>query len=120
VPENTGGLLIAIHLWRNFLVLGPEKFGEVLYLGSAPLDPDGPRLQILVGTFGTVESNFFFHPDSGQLVAIEVFPDLGSDPCLLRLSEFVADGDLMVPSTFTYSSGFNQGELKIDTLEFLK
>ena len=120
VPENSGGLLIALHLWRNFLVLGPEKFGEVYYFGSAPLEPGGSKRQILVGTFGTVESNFFFDPESGNLVAIEVFPDLGSDPCLLRLSGFVADGDLKVPSVFEYFSGFNQGELKIETLEFLK
>ena len=120
VPENTGGLLIALHLWRNFHVAGPEKFGEVFYLGSAPLDPDGNKLQILVGTFGTVESNFFFDPQSGNLVAIEVFPDLGSDPCLLRLEDFRVDDVLKVPARFRYSYGFNSGELTMETLEFLK
>ena len=120
VPENTGGLLIAFHLWRNFLILGPEKFGEVYYFGSAPLEPNGPKYQIFVSTRGTVESNFFFDPDSGQLAAIEVFPELDSDPCLLRLKDYRTDKDLSVPSTFEYSSGFNAGSFEIETLEFLK
>ena len=120
VPENTGGLLIALHLWRNFLVMGPEDYGDVYYFGSAPLEPNGPTYQILVGTHGTTEANFFFHSDSGQLAAIEVYPELVSDPCLLRLGDWRRDGDLNVPSSFKYSSGFNSGQLEIEKLEFLK
>ena len=120
VPENTGGLLIALHLWRNFLLQGPEKFGDVYYFGSAPLESDGPTYQILVATSGTVESNFFFHPDTGKLSAIEIYPELNSDPCLLKLKDYRSDGDLSVPATFEYSSGFNTGRLEIETLEFLK
>ena len=120
VPEDTGGLLIALHLWRHMLILGPKKFGDVFYFGSAPLDPDGPKYQILVATRGTVESNFFFDPDSGRLAAIEVFPELDSDPCLLRLKDYRTDQDLSVPATFEYSSGLNAGRFEIETLEFLK
>ena len=120
VPENTGGLLIALHLWRNFLILGPEKFGDVFYFGSAPLEPDGLKYQILVATRDTVESNFFFDPETGQLAAIEIFPDLDSDPCLLRLKDYRRDEDLSVPATFEFSNGRNQGKFEIETLEFLK
>ncbi len=120
VPEGTGGLLIAIHLWRNFLILGPEKFGDVYYFGSAPLDQNGPHYQILVATRGTIESHLFFNPETGQLAAIEVFPELDSDPCLLKLKEYRKDQDLSVPATFEYSHGFNRGKLMIETLEFLK
>jgi len=120
VPENTGGLLIAFHLWRNFLLMGPEKFGDVYYFGSAPLEPGGPTYQILVGTHGTVESNFFFDPDSGYLAAIEVYPELDSDPCLLKLKAYRRDGNITVPSSFEYSSGFNSGHFEVETLEFLK
>jgi S1-C subfamily serine protease len=120
VPEGTGGLLIAIHLWRNFLILGPEKFGEVYYFGSAPLEQDGLHYQILVATRGTIESHLFFDPETGQLAAIEVFPELGSDPCLLKFKEYRKDVDLSVPATFEYSHGFNRGHLMIETLEFLK
>ncbi|QEG22569.1 S1C family serine protease [Mariniblastus fucicola] len=120
LPENTGGLLIALHLWRNFLILGPEKFGDVSYFGSAPLEPGDPKYQIVVATRGTVESNFFFDSDSGVLAAIEVFPELDSDPCLLRLTDYRQDQEISVPTTFEYSSGLNSGSIEIETLEFLK
>ena len=120
VPEDTGGLLVTLQLWRHFLILGAEKFGDVYYVGSAPLDPDGPKYQILVATRGTIESNFFFDPNTGRLAAIEMFPELDSDPCLLRLKDYRTDDNLSVPATFEYSSGLNEGKFEIETLEFLK
>ncbi len=120
IPDDTGGFLIALHLWRKFLILGPDKFGEVQYFGSAPLEPDGLRYQILVATRGTVESHLFFHPETGMLAAIEVFPELDSDPCLLELKEYRRDEEFSVPATFEYSFGNNQGKIEIETLEFLK
>ena len=35
-PPGSGGLLVALHLWRRLLVDGPEKFGDVYYYGTAP------------------------------------------------------------------------------------
>ena len=102
------------------MILGPEKFGDVVYLGSAPLEPGGPKYQILVATRGTVESNFFFDPETWQIAAIEIFPELNSDPCLLRLKDYRRDKDLAVPATFEYTNGNNQGTFEIETLEFLK
>lgn len=120
VPEQTGGLLIALHLWRQFLVLGPDQFGEVKYFGSAPLEPGGDRLQILVATRGVIECNLFFDDTTKRLVAIEVFPESDSDPCLLRFSDYERDDDLTVPSLFEYSHGFNSGSFTIEKIEFLK
>ena len=35
-PKKSGGLLLALHQWRRLLVEGPEKFGNVFYLGTGP------------------------------------------------------------------------------------
>ena len=120
VPEDTGGLLIALHLWRNFLILGPERFGEVVYFGSAPLEPGGTNYQILVATRGTIESHLFFHPETGKLTAMEIFPELNSDPCLLWLKDYRRDDDLSLPATMEYSFGIQSGKIEIEKLEFLK
>jgi S1-C subfamily serine protease len=80
-PRGSGGLLVALHLWQRMLTLGPEQFGEVYYLGTAPIpNREGP-FDVLVATHDVVESHFMFAPDSGQLVGLEMFPDADVDPC---------------------------------------
>jgi len=37
LPEGSGGLLPALFLWRRLAVQGIEGFGDVYYLGTAPL-----------------------------------------------------------------------------------
>jgi S1-C subfamily serine protease len=36
-PPESGGLLVAMSLWRRMLILGPQHFGQVHYLGAEPL-----------------------------------------------------------------------------------
>ena len=37
-PPGSGGLLVALAMWRRFLVAGPGNFGDVTYWGTAPVD----------------------------------------------------------------------------------
>ncbi|TWT32133.1 Periplasmic serine endoprotease DegP precursor [Blastopirellula retiformator] len=87
-PLGSGGLLLALHAWQRFQILGPEKFGEVSYLGTAPLDTIDQRFDVLVGLYDAIETRFYFEPKSGDLIAMEMFPEADSDPCELRFQEY--------------------------------
>jgi serine protease Do len=87
-PPGSGGLLVALHLWQRMLRLGPAQFGDVYYLGTAPLPGYDGLYDVLVGAHDVVESHFYFHPQSGQLVAIEMFPDSATDPCEVIFNDY--------------------------------
>jgi serine protease Do len=87
-PQGSGGLLVALHLWQRMLRKGPTQFGDVYYLGTAPLlDRDG-LYDVLVATHDVVEARFYFDRASGQLVAVEMFPDSGVDPCEVYFDDY--------------------------------
>jgi hypothetical protein len=82
-PEGSGGLGLALAMVRRLATEGPAKFGDLHYEGTAP-DPSGAVVaDVLVGTYDVLEAWFYFHPESGQLIAVEVYPDAGVDPCTL-------------------------------------
>ncbi len=55
--------------------LGPEKFGEVTYLGHRAARKVATRLiDVLVATYRDVECHFLFDPADGQLAAMEMTP----------------------------------------------
>ncbi len=91
-PPGSGGMLVALGLWRRLLVGGPSKFGQVYYLGTEPLySSEGKSLglcDILVGIHGGVECHFLFEPTSGHLAAVEMYPDDDVDACEILLSDY--------------------------------
>jgi S1-C subfamily serine protease len=87
-PPGSGGLLAAMHVWRRLLVHGPEKFGEVYYLGSRPIAGREGLADVLVGLYAGVECQFLFDPANGQLVAVELYLHPDEDPCELRFSQY--------------------------------
>jgi len=87
-PRGSGGLLVALHLWQRLLTLGPERFGDVYYLGTTPIPNRQGLFDVLVATHDVVESRFMFAPDSGQLVGMEMFPDADVDPCELYFDDY--------------------------------
>ncbi len=87
-PPESGGLLVALHVWQRMLRLGPLQFGDVYYLGTAPLPGYDGLYDVLVAVHDVIESHFFFEPDSGHLVAIEMFPDSGVDPCEVYFHDY--------------------------------
>jgi serine protease Do len=87
-PPNSGGLLVALGLWRRMLTLGPAHFGVVTYAGTFPLAGRAGLMDVLAGTYGQVESKFMFDPADGQLAAMEMYLDDDSDPCELYFSDY--------------------------------
>ncbi|MCA9248533.1 MAG: hypothetical protein KDA42_15515, partial [Planctomycetales bacterium] len=87
-PPGSGGMLAALHIWQRLLREGPERFGEVYYLGSRPIPPMNDHLDVVVGIYGGMETNFYFAPDGGLLVAMEVFATDERDPAELYFSDY--------------------------------
>jgi serine protease Do len=86
-PPRSGGLLAALHLWQRLVLLGPRRFGDVYYLGTAPWPDEMHLADCLVGTCGGVESRFYFDPTSGDLVGIELWLSDDEDQCAIRFSD---------------------------------
>jgi S1-C subfamily serine protease len=87
-PPQSGGLLVALHLWQRMLVQGPEKFGAVSYLGTLPLAGESKFFDVLTATYQVVEANYLFDPLSGQLAALEAAVDDEGDPCEIHFSDY--------------------------------
>ena len=121
VPQGSGGLLVALHLWRKMLILGPKVFGDVYYLGSVPNRYSAGNGEILVATRGVAESNFVFDKLNQRLLALEMYADPDTDPCELYFADYKINGPLLTPSTIKYAFG-NQppSSIKIDKIEFLE
>jgi S1-C subfamily serine protease len=86
-PPRSGGLLAALHLWQRLLLVGPRRFGEVYYLGTAPWTSDEELSDCLVALHGGVESKFYFNPTNGDLVGIETQLADDQDPCEIYFDE---------------------------------
>ena len=126
-PPESGGLLVALHVWRSMLILGPEKFGDVYYFGGLPArksnDASHSRsVDVLIGTRGSTETHFRFNPKTSLLQSVEMFPDLNTDPCRLLFLDYQRDGDLLVPRQILFDAGFGTPEktLVFERIEFLE
>ena len=97
-PPGSGGLLVALAMWRRMLVEGPEKFGEVYYLGTAPVVGHEGLLDVLAAAHDDVECRFMFDPDDGYLVAMELYPAEDVDPCEFYFGEFKEFEGRMLPA----------------------
>jgi len=120
-PRKSGGLLLALHQWQRLLVRGPEKFGNLYYLGSGPVyaaDGTEREADILVGTWDVLEVRYYFDRESGQLVWMEMYPDVDVDPCELTFRDYqVVDGKTL-PTTIQVRFGDEDyATMSIDTVE---
>jgi S1-C subfamily serine protease len=88
VPPESGGLLVALHVWRRLLAFGPGEFGDVYYLGTAPIPGKDKLYDVLVGVYKVVETKFYFDPETGALVLMEMFPDTYADPCEVYFDDY--------------------------------
>ncbi len=127
VPPDTGGLLVALHLWRAMLVEGPQQFGDVYYFGGLPArnfagQQSEDTVDVLIATRGVTETHFRFNRGQALLRSAEMFPEINSDPCRLLFLDYQRDGDLMVPRQIQFDAGFGTLErtLVIDRIEFLQ
>ena len=104
-PAGSGGLLAALHLWRQILVEGPQKFGDVYYYGTAPFAGIEGQAEVLVATRNVAEINLVFDPASGQLALLEMTADPDADACEIRFGDYRDVGGRQVPHLLEVRSG---------------
>ena len=104
-PPHSGGLLLALHLWRRLNIVGPEKYGDTYYLGTSPLPNRQGLFDVLVATYREVETHFYFDPQTGLLTALEMYADEHEDPCEIYFDEYDTVGGRKIPRLLTVVYG---------------
>ena len=87
-PPGSGGMLVALAMWRRMLIQGPAKFGQVQYLGTAPLAGHMELMDVLSAVHQGVECRLMFNPADGQLAALEMYPEEHTDPAEIHFSDY--------------------------------
>jgi S1-C subfamily serine protease len=104
-PPRSGGLLAALHLWQRLLMVGPTQFGEVVYFGTLPWPDEGNLPDCLVGIQGGVETRFYFDPQQGDMVGLEMQAAEDQDPCEIYWSDFRSINGRRLPHHWTIRHG---------------
>ena len=104
-PPGSGGLFVALHLWHRMLTIGPERYGEVYYLGTAPMAGRNDLVDVLVAIHNVVETKFMFDPSSGELLGMEMFPERDVDPCEIYFRDYVDRDGRLIPQQIEVRHG---------------
>jgi S1-C subfamily serine protease len=120
-PPESGGLLLTLHLVRRLNLEGPEKYGDVYYLGTCPL-PGRPGLfDVLVTTYKQVETHFYFDPSDGLMAAVEMYPAEHEDPCEIYFTEYRESEGRMTPGVMDVRYGNDRvATFKLSNVKFEK
>jgi hypothetical protein len=120
-PPGSGGLLAAMHLWRKLQTGGPGKFGQVVYIGTQPLEGRDRWVDVLRGTTGGIDCDFLFDSADGTLVGLEMYSATDADPCEVYFSDYREMEGRFVPQRFEVHYGDNLfGILMVKKFEFKK
>ncbi len=120
-PPDSGGLLLALHMWRKLLTQGPAKFGQMTYEGSVPFSRQDTLAHVLLGMRDVIETRFMFDKDQHHMIGLEMFPDVSVDPCEIYFKNYKRDNDLSVPSEIQWVYGnLEPQSIYFDSFEFLK
>jgi S1-C subfamily serine protease len=118
-PPRSGGLLLALHAWQEFVAKGLERYGEVVYLGRLPHGSDNRIEDCLSGYYGGMETRFYFAEETGALTGIELFTADDADPCELTFSEYVEFSGRRLPRRWTVQhAGQTFSELVVESWAF--
>jgi S1-C subfamily serine protease len=104
-PPRSGGLLAALHLWQRLLVIGPSRFGEVLYLGTLPWGEGGKPVDCLAAVHGGVECRFYFDPESGDMSGLEMQRADDQDACEIHFGDVCQVDGRHLPHHWTVRHG---------------
>lgn len=118
-PVGSGGLLVALHLWRRLLLVGPQQYGDLHYLGTFPVPGREGLADVLVATYDVIEeTRFLFDPPSGRLLGVEMFPDKNGDACEVYFDDFRDVGGRQFPHRLQIRFGDTLfGEIEIEKVQ---
>jgi S1-C subfamily serine protease len=88
-PPRSGGLLAALHVWQRLLIVGPRRFGDILYFGALPSPTDeSVTVDCLAATYAGVDAKFYFDKTTGDMVGVEMQTSDDQDPCEIAFSDY--------------------------------
>jgi S1-C subfamily serine protease len=118
-PPGSGGMLAAMYCWRRFLITGPQQYGSMRYVGTVQMPERRELVDCLLGTHAGVTCHFLCHPQTGQLLALEMFADNESDPCELYFGDYAAEDGRQIPRRIEvrYGEVYEQ-TFKVSTMAF--
>ncbi len=116
-PPQSGGLFPALLMWRRLAVEGRESLEDLYYLGTTPLPGHDEWMDVLVGQFRGVVAWFYHQPDTGKLLAVELFSDGDdTDPCeVYFLDHRDYEGRPLPGRIEVYHAGEPYASFQIDT-----
>jgi S1-C subfamily serine protease len=119
-PDETGGLLLALTMWRALLNDGIDRFGQVYYWGTLPLISSGQTHDVLIATRDVMEMRIYFDAENGLPLALEMFADVEFDPCELYFADYrQTPGGLFPFEIRVEYAGRTYGTMKLDAVEFV-
>jgi len=107
-PAHSGGLLVAMHHYKQLLTKGLDAFSESYYLGSEPLDGLGERVDVLVTGRGLVETRWYFSKQDQRLVGFDTRLEQDVDECEIRILEQGVSAGRKLPRVMQVSSAGKQ------------
>ncbi len=93
-------------MWRRLLVGGPKQFGDLYYLGTAPVPDRVGLADVLVGTFGGVETPILRSiRATASCDSSKCSPDDDADPCEFYFTDYHELDGRMFPGEFEVRFG---------------
>ncbi len=86
-PPGSGGLLVALQLWRQLLASGESVLGAQYY-GQLPWGDALSLYDCISLNHQGILADFYFDSSSGNLIGVELAPNRSTEPCLLQWSDF--------------------------------
>ena len=87
-PPGSGGLLVALHAWRQFVVSEDQPASPFVLHGPTPWGPAGQRADRIDGAFDLARVEFYLDRSEHRLIGIEAWLRDDVDPCRLTFSAF--------------------------------
>lgn len=104
-PPGSGGTLMAFSLFRQLLISGDEDFDEFYYLGSEPLDGNGPQVDVLTTLSHGVASRWYFSKAERKLVGFDTYITEYDDSLSIRILEVSSFDNVIFPKSVTMQHG---------------
>ncbi len=106
-PPGTGGLLFALRQWQLLHSGRTEEFAVLHYVGTEPLDWDGPTVDVLAAEDRGVTTHFYIEPGDdgrGVLRGLDSWQSVRGAATEIRFEGDPLDGPVGAPSRMRVSS----------------
>jgi hypothetical protein len=104
-PAGSGGLLVAMHQFKELLVAPEAYFSEFYYLGSEPLDGLGPTVDVLMTLRGGATARWFFDQQTNAWLGVDLALTENAETCRIRVTGALSIDNRVLPQTWQVNYG---------------